>query len=215
MTVHETLSAFFMSYPSISVKKDKLMLQPDAEIPHIFYLTEGYVRMYRLLEDGKELTITIFKPDSFFPLFLALDNVENTYYFEAFTNCVVKKIATGEMIRFMTSNQEVLLDFTRRTSRGMQGILENLQYQLFGTVTQRTVSTLVMLANRFGTKKGVGMHILLPISHQDIANFVGVARESISIEMKRLEKRALIKTAYKHIDILDLQGLVLLRDTVE
>ena len=206
------LKALFHSYPSIILKRGELILQPSTQISHIFYLTDGYVRMYALLPNGKELTITIFKPESFFPLFLAIDESENTYYFESFTNCIVKQAPVDDVLDFIKRNPEVLFDFTRRTSRGMQGIIEGLQYQLFGTVTQRTIATLVMLASRFGKKKETGTQIELPISHQDIANFVGVARETISIEMNELQKQGIITSSYKRIDIPNLQTLFRLRD---
>ena len=196
----------------MTVKKGELILQPSAHISHIFYLVDGYARMYTLLPNGKELTITIFKPDSFFPLFLAIDERENKYYFESFTASVIKRIPTEHVLHFIKNNHDVLYDFTRRTSRGMQGVIENLQYQLFGSVTERTIETLLMLAGRFGKKKGNGMQIELPISHQDIANFVGVARESISIEMSELQKQGLITSSYKRIDISNLQALLRLRD---
>ncbi|MFZ2025506.1 MAG: Crp/Fnr family transcriptional regulator [Microgenomates group bacterium] len=215
MTVQNELTAFFDPYPMVKVKKGELILQPDLYISHIFYLVNGYVRMYKLLASGKELTITIFKPRSFFPLFLAIDAGANTYYFESFTESIVKQVPVDDVLGFVNHNQEVLLDFTRRTSRGMQGILENLQYQLFGTVTQRTIATLVMLAGRFGQLKENKVHIELPISHQDIANFVGVARETISIEMNNLQKRGLVSSAYKHITISNLQSLTNIRDGIE
>lgn len=207
MTVREEITAFFDSYPSVKVKKGELILQPNAHISHIFYITEGYVRMYRLLANGKELTITIFKPDSFFPLFLAIDAGENKYYFEAFTDCNLKQVSVDTMLHFIRHTPEVLFDFTRRTSRGMQGIVENLQYQLFGTVSQRTIATLTMLAGRFGKQEGTGVQIYLPISHQDIANFVGVSRETISVEMSALQKRGIIIASYKRIYIPNMSAL--------
>ena len=206
------LKTFFHSYPPVFVKKGELILQPNMNISHIYYLIEGYVRMYTLLPNGKELTITIFKPESFFPLFLAIDERKNTYYFESFTPSVLNRISTDEALQFIKNNQDVLYDFTRRTSRGMQGIIENLQYQLFGTVSQRTIETLLMLAGRFGKKKEMGVQIELPISHQDIANFVGVARETISIEMHELQKQGLIQSSYKRISILNIPALLHLRD---
>lgn len=201
------LKSLYHSYPSITFKKGELILQPSTHISHIYYVIEGYVRMFTLLPNGKELTITLFKPDSFFPLFLAIDERENTYYFESFTPSVIKRIPTENVLSFIKNNHDVLYDFTRRTSRGMQGVLENLQYQLFGSVTQRTIETLLMLARRFGKKKGNGVQIDLPISHQDIANFVGVARETISIEMSKLQKLGLIQSSYKKILIEDVQTL--------
>ncbi len=215
MTIQNELTAFFGQYPKEQITKGELILHPDAHITHIFYLVDGYVRMYKLLANGKELTITIFKPGSFFPLFLAIDDGVNTYYFEAFTNCTLKRVSVDVMLHFIQQNQKVLFDFTRRTNRGMQGILENLQYQLFGTVTQRIVATLVMLAQRFGIRKDAGVYIELPLSHQDIANFLGVARETISIEMSDLQKQGLVTSAYKHISIPNLQSLTDIRDGVE
>lgn len=158
--------------------------------------------MYSVLPNGNELTVTIFKPGSYIPLFLAVDNSKNAYYYEAFTEIEVQQAPVVQVVQFLKSNTEVLFDATKRISVGLRGLVENLQFQLFGSVRQRLIATILMLAKRFGEETKSAVQITIPLTHQDIADFVGVARETISMEMKKLQNEQSITYTYKHIQVI-------------
>jgi len=198
---------FFSSHPQIRYKKRDTLLWPEDPIESIFFLTDGYVRMYSVMPDGKELTLNIFKTGSFFPLFIALEGVENRYFYQAMSPVVVRKAPKQHVIDYVTSNGDVLYDFTRRITSGFHGLLTNLQYQLFGTVHRKICSTLVLLVRRFGMEDKHGITIPISFTHQDIADLTGVARETASVELSALQKQGLIRYSGRTIIIPDITRL--------
>lgn len=203
----EKVASFFSKYPEVRYKKGTMILQPEDSIVSIFYLMTGYVRMYSILSDGKELTLNIFKPGSYFPLFLAFANSQNSYFFQTMTAVTVRKAPKIDVVQFIKGNSDVLFDFTRRMSIGFYGLLSSLQYQLFGSVRRRITSTLVLLSKRFGEHLKDGIYITLQLTHQDIANLTGVARETASVELEKLQKQDIISYAHKKIIIHNLKAL--------
>lgn len=197
------IESFFSSFPKSELQKGEMLLNPDEPVKNLYYLLNGYIRMYSLLPNGNELTVTIFKPGSYIPLFLVIDGSKNTYYYEAFTHIEVQQAPATEVVRFLKSNTETLFDATRRISVGLRGLVENLQYQLFGSVRQRLIATILMLSKRFGQDSKTGVNIALPLTHQDIAGFMGVARETVSVEMKKLQKERAISYDYKHVTVIN------------
>jgi len=205
---HTKIQNFFRTHPQTGYTKGDLMLQPDDPVFSVCYVREGYVRMYLVLEDGKELTVSIFKPGAYFPAFLAVGNLPNTYYYQAMTAVSVHKAPKDAVLRFMGSEPDVMAEFTRRLAVGFNGFIVSLQYFLFGTAQSRVAASLVYLAKRFGVAHLDGtIDIPIPLTHQDIASIVGLTRETTSLELEKLVFGKFIRLDRKGITIIHMTGL--------
>jgi CRP-like cAMP-binding protein len=208
MSINQNIQVFFSRYPSVQYKKGSLFIQPGDEIKYIYYVQKGYIRMFTVLPDGKELTANIFREGSYFPLFLVFAHAQNSYYFQPLTSAQFFKAPKEDVLQFIKSEPEILTEFTTRMSVGFHGLLESLQYQFFGSVHNKIAWTLTLLAKRFGKKTTKGIEIVIPLSHQDVANLTGIARETASVELKKLFRQKIISYTYKHITIQSMQNLV-------
>ena len=213
------VTAFFSQKPARSYKKGEIILSPGEPISDVYYVETGLIRLYCLLGDGKELTLNIFKPGSYFPMFLILNNTANLNYFQAMTAAKLSKSSKEEIVRFIQNEPDVLLDFTKRLSSGLNGLITTIQYSLFGSVHTRIISAILLLAKRFGEPQHDGSLLIgIRLTHQDIANIVGVARETVSIEMEKLANKNLVTDTRRKITILNiprLQEEALIDDTTQ
>ena len=208
MEVKEKVAAFFSYQPIRSYKKGDIILNPGDPVSDVYYVQTGFVRLYCLLADGKELTLNIFKPGSYFPMFLILHTASNLYYFQAMTSVKLFKVSKEAIMRFLQQEPDVLFDFTKRLSIGLNGLLATIQYSLFGAVHSRIISALLLLAKRFGQPQPDGsVLITIHLTHQDIANIIGIARETASLEMEKLTKKKLIRDTQRTITILNISRL--------
>ncbi len=202
MEVKTKVAAFFSQKPVRTYKKGEMIFMPGDPISDVYYVQTGFIRLYCLLADGKELTLNIFKPGTYFPIFLILNAISNPHYFEAMTPTKLSIIPKSDIVRFMKTEPDVLFDFTTRLSRGLHGLITNIQYSLFGSVHTKLISTLLLLSKRFGVTQPDGsVSIPIKLTHQDIANIIGVARETTSLEMKKLAKKNLIMDKQRSITI--------------
>ena len=66
--------------------------------------------------------------------------------------------------------------------------------------SEKVIRTLLYLCERFGVsyKRTNKTTLKLPLTQQDIANFIGITRETTSHELKKLEKIKAIKLTRKH-----------------
>jgi len=195
------ITAFFSRYPAMSYKKEEIILRPDDPTPYVYYVSSGFVRMYCLLPDGKELTLNIFKPESYFPMFLILGNSANTYYYQTILPVELRRAPKADVLAFLRREPDVLFEFTSRISVGLNGLLSNLQYLLFGPASSRVASVLLILSRRFGAEKDSSIAIQLPLTHQDIANLIGLTRETTSLEMEKLVSKKIISYDHKQVVI--------------
>ena len=90
----------------------------------------------------------------------------------------------------------------RTRLRRLVGIIEELS---FTTIRQRLVSVLVRLAKTEGKKTARGIEVLLPGSHQELANQLGTVRELVSRNLARLQAEGLLEVDARQIVIKDLK----------
>jgi len=201
------LNDFFSQFKLLHYKKREIILRPDDTPSGVFYLCKGYARLYSISQAGEELTLIIFKPEDFFPIVWTINNTENIYYFEAMTQVELWRAPREQFLDFMKSNSDVFFELTSRILVRFGGLLERMEYLVFGSAYQKVASILVICAQRFGLKEGKGIKIRVPLTHKDIANLVGITRETASVEMKKLERKGLIYYRGRLFIIKDIKGL--------
>lgn len=187
------LDLFFVRFKLINLRKRETFLRPGDVPSGIYYLTRGYVRLYSICEDGQELTLVIYKPGDFFPVVWAFyGGGPSIYSFETFTPVEVRKAPRQEFIKFMEDNSEILLEVTRHIITRFQISLRRMEYLTFGSASSQLASVLLIYSKELG---------LIPFTHKDLASLVGVTRETVSIEIKRLERKGIIGYQGKNLII--------------
>jgi len=185
---------FFAQFKTVQkFKRNQLILSPSAEPSGIFYIKSGFVRLYLVSESGKELTINIFKPGSYFSMIWALNNTPNIYFYESLTDVLLLKAPKKEVINYIENNPSVLYDLTKRTLKGLDGMTRLMEALLTGNAYQQIASVLLVLARRFG-KNGKNAEIIidLPLTHRLIGTIAGLSRESTSLELEKLTRDKII-----------------------
>ena len=107
----------------------------------------------------------------------------------------------------MLFRSQILLDLTSRMLERFLGLMRRMEYLVFGNARSKVASILLICAERFGKKQGQATVIDVPLTHSDIATLVGMTRETVSIEMKKLQKEKLISYKGRYLAILNLAGL--------
>ncbi|MBI2196200.1 Crp/Fnr family transcriptional regulator [Candidatus Daviesbacteria bacterium] len=201
------LNNFFSRFKKLSFKKGRTILRADDKPKGVLYLKKGYVRLYSISGNAQELTLIIFKAEDFFPMMWTINDTPNTYYLEAMTDTEVYQAPRREFLTFIKDNAEVLFDINSRILTRFGGVLSRMEHAIFGHAQSKVASIILICAERFGVKDKNGILIPVPLTHQDIANLIGVARETVSIEMEKLQQKGLIAHRGKNLVVKDMQKL--------
>jgi len=203
--VNDRLRTFFHNYPSKEFKRGELILNPDQENRLVYFLEQGYVKQYSMSKDGRVKAVNIFKPHSFFPIILAIANYDNKFYFEAIDTVIARQAPVGDVLRLVMKDNQIIMDLCKRFLIGVEGVMNILQSIMYETSRKKLASFILMLSQRFGVKKDKSIRIEIPLTHQDIASFTGMIRETVSFEMKKLQKEGIIadNNRRKAIEILN------------
>ena len=200
---------FYKQFKDRKYKKGEILIRADDDPQGIFCLTKGYIRQYTISKTGFELTLYIHKPISYFPMVWAINGTPNVYYFEALTAVEVGRAPRDEVVNFIKDKPTLVFELMSELIEDYAESLKRIEHLVFSDAYRRVISVLLYIAKHFGEKSGNGVMIGHHFTQQDIATLVGVARETASIELVKLEKKGLTKNVDHSILIESINDLEL------
>ncbi len=184
---------FYKQFVIRNYKKSKMLIRADDDPQGIFYLKTGYVRQFTISKLGFELTLHILKPVSYFPMVWAVNGTPNVYFFEALTPVEVGRAPRDEVVNFIKDKPTIIFELLSELIEDYAESLKRIEHLVFSDAYRRVISVLLYIAKHFGEKSGSSVIIRHRFTQQDIATLTGVARETASNEMVKLEKKGLVK----------------------
>ena len=186
------LETFYKQFTIRTYKKGEMLIRADDDPQGIFCLKKGYVRQYTISKAGYELSLHILKPISYFPMVWAVNGTPNVYFFEALTPVEVGRAPRDQLVNFIKDKPDVIFELLSELIEDYAESLKRIEHLVFSDAYRRVISVLLYIAKHFGEKNKRGIIVHHRFTQQDIATLVGVARETASNEMVKLEKKGLI-----------------------
>lgn len=180
--------------------KGKLLTLAGQEPTSISFLVEGIVEQYDITPEGNKIVVNIFKPPAFFPMSWAINKTPNTYFFAALTDVKLKHANADATVAFLKNNPDVTFDLLSRVYRGTDALLKRLVFAARGIASSRLIFELLIEAYRFGSDTSDSKK-LIRVRQSSLASRSGLARETVSRELHKLEVEGFI--------VLTKQGVVL------
>lgn len=203
----QKINTFFFQFPTKTFTQGELILQPDEDPSMIYYINNGHVREYSISPEGIEFTIHLFVPESYFPMTWALADIHNRYYFEALTPTITHLAPKQKVLEFLHQEPEVLQELTIRLLKGLDKLVLRMEGLVYNQADKKLISTILFLAQHFGTKNHQQVRLERKFTHKDIAAFAGISRETASREWEKLQHHGYINYEDHYIIIHDIDRL--------
>ncbi len=184
----QQLSSFALN---VSQDAREIILSEGDSADHLFNVTEGLVKLYKLLPDGREqITGFLFSGD-----FLGIA-MNDTYAYSA------EAITPVRMCRFNRKDLEGMFRQSPHLETRMLNMASNElaqaqdQILLLGrkTAKERVCSFLLSLSQR-AERRGESAHeIPIPMGREAIADYLGLTTETVSRTFSKLKKENVIKS---------------------
>lgn len=205
--IEQKLVGFFKKYKLIKYNKGEIIFRPGDVFSDVSFVKNGYVRLFRVTKNGKETTINLFKPVFYLSLMFSNTNYENQYLFEAITDIELWKCPNNDIKRFFKKNPEVSEWLNISLLKILNDVLANVGDTVSGNSCSKILSIILSLVSHFGVETPDGISIDFLTSHRILASLAGIARETASIQIKKLERQGLIRQINRRIVVPDLQKL--------
>jgi CRP-like cAMP-binding protein len=153
---------------------------------YIYQVVSGAVRTYKVLEDGRRQIGAFHLPGDVFGL-----EAGETHAFsaEAVCNSTIRVAKRSAVAAMVTRDSELASDLWAAMSKSLRGAQEHLLLLGRKTAEERVASFLLNMADRTSGSEIVE----LPMSRQDIADYLGLTIETVSRTLTHLENTAAIE----------------------
>ena len=151
---------------------------------YLYKLISGTVRTYKVLNDGRRQIGAFYLPGDIFGLEIGEDH---TFSAEAIVDCKVLVIKRSTLVALAARDNEVARQLWTMTASELQRAQDHIML-LIKTAQERVAGFLLEMAKR----SAAASEVELPMSRQDIADYLGLTIETVSRTLTQLENSAAI-----------------------
>jgi CRP/FNR family transcriptional regulator len=185
-----------------------ILSDPNSSPERAFLCTAGTLKVTKLLLNGREILITILEPGSIWSDRSLLKGYWREVFVETISPTEVISIEREAFEKFLYARPERLTQFMTKISEQMSDALTLLEDFRGRDVASRLASVLIRFSKQHGVAKDKSVVIEIPFTHQDLANMIGTARETVSRNMARFRAEGLVgESAAATLEILSLSAL--------
>jgi CRP/FNR family transcriptional regulator len=191
------------------IKGDYLCHEGDIT-SRLFIVNEGKVKLSKFNKDGKEQILQILSNGSFFgEYYLFSDNEPYNFSAIAISDvkiCTLSKVDMDQLLKDHPDiNKKILQEISKRLIQ-----TENLVQNLSTNDTNSKVAyVLLKLSERYGKEENDRIVVEIPINREEMANYAGVTRETMSRKLSHFEQEGILLTKGNKIIIInDKQALM-------
>jgi CRP-like cAMP-binding protein len=159
----------------------------------VYLLKTGHVRLYRLTEDGKELTLAILGPGDVFGELALFKEARRQTFAESLDDTHICAASVEDFNRLMSHKPQLTMMVASEIAKRRSEMETRIAGLAYGSVRAKLVHALRHLARAHGEARPDGkVKIGIQLSHQELAQLIGTTRETCTIELGKLQKAGIV-----------------------
>ncbi|MBU5677103.1 Crp/Fnr family transcriptional regulator [Alkaliphilus sp. MSJ-5] len=173
-------------------RKGEVIFLQGSLLDGLYIINNGKIKIFKYTKEGKEQILYILSDGDFFGELSLLKAEEVSFNAEAIEDVNICMIQKKDFDKILALNPEISVKILNVIG-GRLSKLETL-VQSLGTkdVEARIAQMLLDLAEEFGVQKKNSIEMEIPLTREDMANFIGVTRETISRKLSLLQNEGII-----------------------
>ena len=200
----ESLDKLFAQKEKFNYNKGSTIYCEGNSSNHIFYLIKGEIKTFKNNEYGKELITRIYKSKSLFGITSLNKNTPYSENASALEDTTLIKITKKEFLEKVKENPQLSIKIMDLLVDKLEKLKTHLIHLAYDSVRKKTAEILYELYIDRGSE-------IIKISRKNLANLVGIAKESLIRTLTELKEEKIIKTKRKSIKIIDPKRLKLIK----
>lgn len=202
---HADLAAFKRSGNTRHLGSGEALCWEGATAGHVYNVTQGVLRLSKLLPDGRRQITGFAFPGDF--LGITMDD-EHPFTVEAVAPTELCRFSRARFDAFVEEHPHMERRLYTAAARELSAAREQLVLLGRKTAAERLATFIVEMVGHTPQIEGQAPRALLPMSRSDIADYLGLRIETVSRELGALKAARLVRMMGIHeLLILDLASL--------
>lgn len=213
---HELIS-FFNGLPDVSVEQatshvvtrthpaNRVILLENDWGGSVYFIIEGWAKIRTYNLDGKEVTLNILGKGELFGEMAALDEVPRSTDVITLTETTIGSIPAQDFVQLIHNEPLAGVRLSQLMAKRLRQVNRRLRLRESDS-TSRVADTLLFLAEGQGKLRQQGTEIP-NLPHRELSSLSGLARETVTRVLTKLEKKNLIARDHDIMFIPDVAAL--------
>ena len=192
-SVLDLLSNPSLNARRLTVEPGKLIIQPEDPTTNLYFIESGQVRVYQISSDDSGRLLEILGPNDWFGVAALAHQPRQGTRAIAVAPSVIWEVPAQELLAVLPTKPHAAVDLIRQLSTKLQNALDEAGELVFDDCNSRLIKTLL----RFSSSAAAFRHqdgVVLRITHEQLAQAVGVARETVSLALTQLRRQNIVRT---------------------
>jgi CRP-like cAMP-binding protein len=176
-----------------NVAAGKVLYEPDSDASTVYFIHRGQVRTYKVDGGGDGRLLDILGPDDWCG---EASLARHQHYGEravAVVASVVTEVLVDRLMQLLAGQPKGAVELMKQLAHKLTTARADAAGLVFDDCNSRLLKTLI----RFSRSAAATPHpegVVLRITHQQLAQAVGVARETVSLALTQLRQKNLLRT---------------------
>jgi CRP/FNR family transcriptional regulator, cyclic AMP receptor protein len=171
----------------------------------VYFILEGWVKIRTYNMDGKEVTLNILGKGELFGEMAPLDEVPRSTDVITLASTVIGNMPAQDFVQLLTTEPQAGIRLAQLMARRLRQVNRRLRLRESDSVS-RVADILLFLAD--GQGKLVDKGIEIPnLPHRELSSLSGLARETVTRVLSKLERKGLIARERDILRIPDIDAL--------
>jgi CRP-like cAMP-binding protein len=197
------LSSLFNGLPESSVEQalahvvirnhppNQVLLLENDWGSSVYFILDGWVKIRTYNLDGKEVTLNILGKGELFGEMAALDEVPRSTDVITLVPTVIGNMPAQDFVQLLNSEPKAGIRLSQLMARRLRQVNRRLRLRESDSVS-RVADILLFLADGQGKPGDQGIEIP-NLPHRELSSLSGLARETVTRVLSKLEKKGLIQ----------------------
>lgn len=184
------------------------MIFQEGEVGDSLYiLVSGLIKIFRSSSGGRVKTLALLEPGDFFGEMAILDREIRSASARVLDDACLLVIHRRDFSGILRKASDIHFKIMETLCARLRNADAQIDMLSFQSVLGRLANTLLELAQKHGVRTPQGVMIKLELTHEDLSEMVGSAREMVTKIMNRFRRMRCILLEGRHIYITDQEKL--------
>lgn len=174
---------------------------------YFYMVLEGEVKVFKVLESGRELILDLFRPGEAFGEVAVLDGSDLPANAVAQEDSMLLTLSRKDYVHLLERHPEVARSIIRDLTLRMHALRRRVEVLGEMGVESRIAQLLQFYGRQHGREESQGLVIPLRLSRNEVASLVGARIETVIRIMSRWQKEALVISVPEGFLVKDPQAL--------
>ncbi|MGM0413902.1 MAG: Crp/Fnr family transcriptional regulator [Bacillota bacterium] len=183
-----------------------IFFENDSE-KKLYLLVDGQVKLSMLSSEGREKVMTILQAGDIFGEISLFDHDPHPLTAEVLEKARLMVLDWNDLEEIIMEQPRLALKIIEALSKKTRLLASQVRDLVFHDAKGRLANLLIRFSEDFGQKVDEGIMIEIILTHQEIANLLGVSRVTVTKTLNKLIDEKVIKIKERKIHIIDNEKL--------